>query len=350
MLDSTQEFYRKAPPDRGASSFVYPPTDGNIGFFAKALKAGCLVAIPTETVYGLAGIALDPAVCRSIFTLKGRPLIDPLIVHVGTETHLEQVAKVTPAARTLMEAYWPGPLTLILKKTKAVPDIVTAGKDTVAVRMPRHPVAQQLLATLDAPLAAPSANPFGYISPSRATHVADSFGKKVPFILDGGESEIGLESTIVDLTQPSAVEILRPGAVSAKEISEILDQPVDHHRRDVADEIAPDAPGMLASHYSPRTPLKLFQAGSVPPCQPGEALIFLRAPRTDAGGEDRFWLSENGSPDEVARNLFALLRRLDGAGYPCIWCERPPEAADGLLLAIRDRLIRAATKKKAGGP
>jgi L-threonylcarbamoyladenylate synthase len=342
--DSINEFYRKAPPDRGASSFIFPPTAANIRFFADAIRAGCVVAIPTETVYGLAGLALDPVACRSIFTLKGRPLIDPLIVHVSGVGMLEDLAIVTPQARLAITACWPGPLTLILKKKAVVPDIVTAGKDTVAVRMPRHPVARQLLSELGAPLAAPSANPFGYISPSKAVHVADSFGEKVPFILDGGESEIGLESTIVDLSDPAHVEVLRPGAVSARELGDILKVPVHHHKPEAQDAKAPQAPGMLTSHYSPHTPLCLFPYGSRPENREGDAVILLKAPATGRPQGDFYWLSENGSPDEIAKNLFALLRQVDRTGYRQIHCEMPAEATDGLLLAIRDRLIRAAAK------
>jgi L-threonylcarbamoyladenylate synthase len=348
--DSINEFYRKAPPDRGASSFIYPPTAGNLRFFSEALRAGCLVAIPTETVYGLAGLALDPDACRSIFSLKGRPLIDPLIVHVSSMEMLESLADVTTQARQVISNFWPGPLTLILKKKPVVPDIVTAGRNTVAVRMPRHPVAQQLLHDLKAPLAAPSANPFGYISPSKAAHVADSFGERVPFIIDGGESEIGLESTIVDLSDPASVTILRPGAISAQELSAVLQCPVSHHRKEAADtNVAQQAPGMLASHYSPQTPLSLFPHDSLPHALEGEAVILLKASAAGLRQENFYWFSESGSSEEIARNLFSLLRQADRQGYRRIHCELPPAATDGLLLAIRDRLTRAAAKKKAGG-
>jgi L-threonylcarbamoyladenylate synthase len=347
--DSINEFYRKAPPDRGASSFIYPPTAANIRFFADALRTGCVVAIPTETVYGLAGIALDPGACRSIFSLKGRPLIDPLIVHVNSVEMLESLADVTPQGRQVISAFWPGPLTLILKKKPVVPDIVTAGRDTVAVRMPRHPVAQQLLKELQAPLAAPSANPFGYISPSTAAHVADSFGGSVPFILDGGESEIGLESTIVDLCDPNRVEVLRPGAVSARELGDVLGRPVKHHRQEANDSNAQAAPGMLTSHYSPKTTLSLFPQHAIPEIGEQEAVLLLKAPATGRPQADFYWFSESGSPDEIGRNLFSLLRRIDRMGYRHIHCEVPSESEDGLFLAIRDRLLRAAAKKKAGG-
>lgn len=349
MPDSNNDLYRKAPPDRGASSFVYPPTPSNIRFFANAIHAGGLVAIPTETVYGLAGLALDPVACRSIFTLKGRPLIDPLIVHVSTEEMLNNLAIVTDEAAKVITEFWPGPLTLILKRKATVPDIVTAGRETVAVRMPRHPVARRLIEQVDAPLAAPSANPFGYISPSSATHVADSFGEKVPFILDGGQSEIGLESTIVDLSDPSSAKILRPGAISARDLSETLGIPVSYQSREASETGAPEAPGMLASHYSPKTPLCLFPADSVPREKQGEAIIQLKKPDSAPVRENLFWLSEDGSPGEIAQSLFSLLRQVDRGEYQRIHCEMPPSARDGLLVAIRDRLTRAAAEKKTGG-
>jgi L-threonylcarbamoyladenylate synthase len=333
----------KAPPDRGASSFVYPATGANLDFFAKALLEGCLVAIPTETVYGLAGLALNESACRSIFSIKGRPLVDPLIVHVPNSEMAEQLAELPPTFKTLTETFWPGPLTLILRKKDLVPDLVTAGKQTVALRMPNHPVALALLKKLQAPLAAPSANPFGYVSPVRPEHVAESFGDRVPFILDGGPCQIGLESTILDLSRPDRAEILRPGAISPEEIEDVLRIPIGIKEISVSDGEAAIAPGTFSRHYSPRTSLILFQETHAPEIREGEALVLLKRP-AGKSSDNVFWLSEDGDPAEVARSLFSLLRTLDSSGFTRIHCELPDPAAPGISTAIRDRLKRAASK------
>lgn len=351
MPQYVDQFCGKAPPHRGASSFVYPATPDNIVFFAEALRRGCLVAMPTETVYGLAGLALDESACRRIFQIKGRPLLDPLIVHVEDLAWANRLASLTPEAEKLAAHFWPGPLTLILRKKTVIPTIVTAGLDSVALRIPRHPVARSLLAAVGQPLAAPSANPFGYVSPSTAQHVADSFASALPFILDGGPAEIGLESTIVDLTNPAEVSILRPGGISAEAIGEVLGVPVGYRQPSPAPEngLALMAPGTLKRHYSPRTPLSLFDEGTRPPAQAMEAVVFLKAVREQHPSPHFYWFSESGDPGEIARNLFALLRRLDQAGHSRIWCESPRETAAGLTRAISDRLSRAAAKNKAGG-
>jgi L-threonylcarbamoyladenylate synthase len=336
---TSADFYAKAPPDRGASSFVYPATGANIAFFAKALEHGCLVAIPTETVYGLAGLALDEAACRSIFSVKGRPLVDPLIVHVAGIQMAEKLAELPVAFATLTEALWPGPLTIILKKRALVPDLVTAGKSTVALRMPRHPVALALLKALDAPLAAPSANPFGYVSPTRPEHVTASFSDRVPFIIDGGPCDIGLESTILDLTDPARPQVLRPGAISAQDIGEILKTRVEIREVTLHHDDAATAPGTFSRHYSPRTKLSLFETGSAPERNKGEAVVHLKRPEDDTDPAV-FWLSENGEPEVIARSLFTLLRSLDEKAFQEIHIELP--GTSGIGLAVRDRLKRAA--------
>jgi L-threonylcarbamoyladenylate synthase len=349
MAVDSVDFYRKAPPDRGASSFVYPPTPANIEFFARALQAGCVVAIPTETVYGLAAMALDTKACRAIFEIKGRPLVDPLIVHVAEPGWVGNLAEVPAELNLLAEAFWPGPLTVILRKKPVVPGLVTAGRPTVAVRMPRHPVAQALLRELGQPLAAPSANPFGYVSPSRAEHVADSFGDKVPFVLDGGPCEIGLESTILDLSVPSQPTILRPGAIAADEVTAVLNTPV--HQQNLKLKLNPNlnltqsapAPGTFSRHYSPSSQVILFPQGGEPTAKHGEAILFLQRPDT-LPSADCFWLSEDGNPATMARALFALLRKLDQAGFPRIHAEIPHEGCEGILTALRDRLNRAASR------
>ena len=188
---------------------IYSPTPVNLRRLAGVLRDGGLVALPTETVYGLAANALDARACRAIFRAKGRPTQDPLIVHVLDLAHAEELATFHPLARRLARRFWPGPLTLVLPKKICIPDIVTADRATVAIRSPAHPLTRQLLRRAGIPLAAPSANPFGYISPTTAAHVRDSLGKKISYILNGGACSVGVESTILDLTNPAALKILR---------------------------------------------------------------------------------------------------------------------------------------------
>src|SRR4051812_21102325 len=201
---------------------IYRPTLPNLRRLAQALQQGELVAIPTETVYGLAGHALDEKACRAIFRAKGRPANDPLIVHVLDLAHAEQLAEFNDTARRVAEKFWPGPLTLVLPRKACVPDIVTSGGDTVALRAPAHPLARKLLELARLPLAAPSANPFSYISPTSAAHVQQGLGRRIKHILDGGESAVGVESTVLDLTNPAKPVILRPGAIDEKMLGGFL--------------------------------------------------------------------------------------------------------------------------------
>ena len=322
--------------------FIYPPTEGNIAFFARVLQHGEVVAIPTETVYGLEALALNPEACQRIFTIKGRPLLDPLIVHVPRFEWIDDLAIVPPELDLLAKTFWPGPLTVILPKKARVPDIVTAGRPTVAIRIPRHPVAQALLKAVGQPLAAPSANPFGYISPSKAGHVAASFGERVPWVVDGGACEIGLESTILDMSVPASPAVLRPGAIGADEIAQVLGRPVELRRSVLEESETAVAPGTYARHYSPRTCLRLFEENALPTYRPGEAIIRLKRPLQTAA--DTFWFSENGDLAEVARALFDLLRAIDERGYDRVHCEMPRTDGSGLAVAIRDRLGRAAAR------
>ncbi len=321
---------------------------------AALLRAGEVVALPTETVYGLAANALDAGAVRKIFEIKGRPLLDPLIVHGLDEEFLAQVAEFTPAGRRLAAAFWPGPLTLVLPKKAAVPDVVTAGRRTVAVRAPAHPVMRAVLAACGRPLAAPSANPFGYLSPTRAQHVRDSLGAGAPWIVDGGACALGLESTIVDVSDEEAgVRILRLGPVTAEELSVVLGGTVrvetatGKKAEESGNKEGLLAPGMLERHYSPRTPLDLLEPGARPPgAAAGTRAAWVRLRREAAGdapaGVETFWLSERGDLAEAARGLYDLLRQLDGGGYARIWCERAAEA--GLGAAFNDRLRRGAAK------
>jgi L-threonylcarbamoyladenylate synthase len=325
-------------------------SDEELRVLSEALRAGNLVAIPTETVYGLAANALDPAACRRIFEVKGRPLIDPLIVHVTGEAHARKLAQVNDSAATLMARFWPGPLTIVLQRLEVVPGIISAGLPTVALRCPSHPLTRRLLELCGLPLAAPSANRFGYVSPTCAAHVEAGLGDRIDYVLDGGPCEIGLESTIVGLADPAHPVLYRPGAISREELAAALGVPValpaPRH-----DDGPADAPGMLSRHYSPRTRLELFDsaedAGRTPVEGAKEAVVFFTRPAEAvpawAVGAELFWFSESGQGSEAAHNVFALLRTLDEGGYGRIWVQKAPSG--GIGDAINDRLSRAAAKK-----
>jgi L-threonylcarbamoyladenylate synthase len=305
---------------------------GEVERAAALLRAGGLVVFPTETVYGVGAHALDPRAAARIFEVKGRPRFDPLIVHLaGLEGLAQVVARVPEAALRLAERFWPGPLTLVLPKTDAVPDLVTAGHDTVAVRVPRHPVAQALLQAAGIPVAAPSANRFGGVSPTRAEHVTLA----VDMILDGGPCAVGVESTIVSLAGERPV-LLRPGGLALEAIEAVVG----------AVEVPPEdalrtlAPGRQTRHYAPGTPLTL---AAHPTPGPGRAgLLCLTPPDAREGWAHVEVLSPTGDLAEAAANLFAALRRLDAAGLEHIFATPVPEL--GLGRAIMDRLRRAAAR------
>lgn len=330
---------------------VLPGKPTTVARLARALRRGELVAVPTETVYGLAGDALNPRACRAIFRAKGRPSNDPLIVHVFQRSQVDELAERNEAADRVMEAFWPGPLTLVLPKKPAVPDIVTSGQPSVALRLPSHPLFRKLLRACGRPLAAPSANPFGYISPTTAEHVRESLGKKIPYILDGGPCAIGLESTIVDLRDPSRPAILRPGAISRAQLEGVLGRRVSTAARQAPRAgHAAVAPGLLSKHYSPRTPLELrkrITRAELQSAPANEAFLLLRKPRFSLPAElsDRVsWLSDAGDLESAARALFDSLRRLDRQRWAKLHAELAP-GKSGLALAINDRLTRAAAKR-----
>jgi len=308
---------------------------------SERLHSGELVAIPTETVYGLAAAADDAEACAKIFQLKGRPLLDPLIVHVPDLAAAERIAVFNDAARLVASRFWPGPLTIVLPKRASIPAIVTAGLDTVAVRCPGHPVFRAFANFVQRPLAAPSANPFGYISPSRAEHVRDSFPQAGLPILDGGPCEIGLESTIVDLSSPEVPRYLRAGQITRETLAEVLGRPVavpDGGQSDKATALP--APGMLSRHYSPRTPTRMFTHGQAPAPMASVARVYFQRP-LGIREEGDFWLSENGCPEIAGRGLYALLRRLDeDPKWARIDIESPPESVN--TVALIDRLRRAS--------
>jgi L-threonylcarbamoyladenylate synthase len=303
---------------------------------AAHIRAGGLVAMPTETVYGLAADATNAAAIAALYALKGRPRFNPLIVHVASRADAEHLADFTPAARALAAAYWPGPLTLVLKACtdNAIADLVTAGLDTLALRVPAHPMALALIASSGRPLAAPSANRSGRISPTTAAHVAADFGAELPFILDGGATTLGLESTIIDASGPTPI-LLRPGALAAHEIEATLGQRLG---RPAHNPLAPSAPGQLHSHYAPRALVRLNALD----VRPNEVLLAFGTPlKTD--GRPALNLSPSGDLHEAAQRLFSALRQLDASGATTIAVMPIPD--HGLGEAINDRLSRAAAAR-----
>lgn len=310
----------------------------DIALAARWLKQNDVIAIPTETVYGLAGNIFSDEAIRKIFEVKQRPLFNPLIVHIGTrEQWHEVVSTIPPIAEKLADAFWPGPLTMVLPKKATISDLVTAGKDTVAVRMPDHPVTLELLKSLPFPLAAPSANPFGSISPTSAQHVERYFGKTLPIILDGGPCTAGIESTIIGFNDGRPM-VYRLGSISLEDIERIAG-PVEVRNKK---EIAPDAPGMLERHYAPNTPTYLtsdvaaFAAG-----RPDKAIGVLMFSVAISATNIKHLevLSATSDLKEAMANVYAALHKLDAAGVDMIVIERLPDF--GLGKSINDRLERA---------
>lgn len=305
---------------------------------ASLLKEGNVVAIPTETVYGLAANAFNEDAVRKIFEIKERPLFNPLIVHIKSIDFLEQLVNNIPTkARQLAQHFWPGSLTLILPKKEVVPSIITAGKDTVAVRVPNHPVTLALLNELDFPLAAPSANPFGTISPTEAKHVTDYFKDTVPMVLDGGICINGIESTIIGFEHDEPV-LYRLGSITVEEIEKIVGKITVKNKK----EVAPDAPGMLSKHYAPKTKTYLETDISAflkkhPKKKIGILLFNQRIENTEFIHQEI--LSESGNYKQAAVNLYAAMHRLDKLGLEFIVAERFPDIDLGK--SINDRLERA---------
>ncbi len=294
------------------------------------------MAIPTETVYGLAANALNPDAVVQIFDVKNRPHFDPLIVHVSSmDAAKNLVEEFPPLAQKLAKQFWPGPLTLVLKKKDIVPDIVTSGLDTVGIRMPHHPLTLELLKSLDFPLAAPSANPFGYISPTTAQHVADQLGEKIPFILDGGPCQVGLESTIIDLTTDTPI-ILRLGGLSVEKINECIGQV----NVNTSSSSSPSAPGMLVSHYAPHKKLVLGNIEELIIQHHHQKIAILSFEKTYSDFPNKV-LSSAADLNEAAKNLFAYMRQLDAQNPDLIIAEQVPEI--GIGRAINDKLRRAST-------
>ncbi len=312
--------------------------DSGFGAAAALIRDGGLVGMPTETVYGLAADATDDAAVARIFAAKGRPQFNPLIVHVADAGMAARYVEFPPVADRLAAAFWPGPLTLVLPRRAdcAISLLASAGLDTLGVRAPNHEIAQSLIAAVGRPLAAPSANPSGTISPTNAEHVQEGLGDKVDVILDGGPCPVGVESTIVKI-EGDAVFFLRPGGIAREAIEHIIGRPLSSApHTDI-----PQAPGMLASHYAPRTPLRLDAAAP----EPGEA--FLGFGNTTVEGPNALNLSPSGDVIEAAANLFAYLRTLDAlcTKHRLSYIAAAPIPLEGLGEAINDRLARAAAPK-----
>ena len=296
------------------------------------MRAGRLVAFPTETVYGLGGDATNERAVAEIFAAKGRPRFNPLIVHVPGLAEAEALAVVDDRARNVVARFWPGPLTVVLQRRGdcGLSLLASAGLDTVAIRAPAHEVAQALLRETGRPLAAPSANRSGRVSPTEAAHVFEELGERVSLILDGGRTQVGLESTVLDISGETPA-LLRPGGVTLEQLTRLLG-PVDVSAND-----SPKSPGMLASHYAPLLPLRL----EVVRASPGEALLAF-GPEAPSGFAEALWLSRAGDLSEAAANLFAMLRRLDRPPFTGIAVMPIPE--HDLGRAINDRLRRAAAR------
>jgi L-threonylcarbamoyladenylate synthase len=313
---------------------ILKPSDKALKKAASIIREGGLVTFPTETVYGLGANAFDAIAVAKIFEVKRRPRFDPIIVHVADFKDVGRLClKVDERARVLIKRFWPGPLTLVLPKSDIVPDIVTAGLETVAVRMPSHSVALELINEAKVPIAAPSANLFGCLSPTTAEHVAEQIRGEIDLIIDGGKCPIGLESTVLDLT--SKPTILRPGGLPLEEIEKVIGKV----------EIStlskrPRSPGQLPRHYSPRTPLKILKDENFNVQKGARAGLLAFKPQKDEMPFERIeFLSTSGNLREAAANFFSCLHRLDKAGLDIIYAEPVPEV--GLERAIMDRLRKA---------
>ncbi len=309
----------------------------------KLLTEGKLVVIPTETVYGLAANGLDETAVAGIFSAKNRPTFDPLILHVASIEQAQSLSIDWPEmADKLALAFWPGPLTLILPKADHVPDLTTSGQPTVGIRMPNNRLTLELLSTLPFPLAAPSANPFGYVSPTNAQHVADQLGDSIDYILDDGDCSVGIESTIIAIDNGTP-KVLRLGGLSLERIADVLGFPVLEHLNQNSN---PQAPGQLDQHYSPRCKLIALNTMPAEDIDPSVSIIYFskqeaqRSSDYNSSDGSHYYLSDSGDTNQAASNLFSTLRRLDQDNQKVAYFEWAPN--EGLGRAINDRLQRAA--------
>jgi L-threonylcarbamoyladenylate synthase len=330
-----------------------PVSPESISRAAEILRAGGLAAFPTETVYGLGADAYNPDAIVKIFEAKGRPRFDPLIIHIASIETLENVANLSLLNEgmrkklfQLAEKLWPGPLSFVLPKSEKIPGIATAGLETAAVRLPGHETAQKLIEQAGGAIAAPSANPFGAISPTRAEHVLDGLGDKVDIILDGGPTRIGVESTVLDMSG-DVIKILRPGGTPKDAITDIVKEQIANSKEQREEGLS--SPGLLKSHYAPRTPLTVLNKEEIirQPYEPGAAFLFFDGATKEEwlkgqGAQNTIVrnLSEKGSLSEAAACLFETLHELDKSGVSRIFAQFAPQ--DGLGEAINDRLRRAS--------
>ena len=308
------------------------------------LEDGEIVAIPTETVYGLAANALNEEAVLKIYEVKNRPQFNPLIIHVATFDAVKKwVKNIPPDAEKLAKAFWPGPLTLLLDKNEKIPDLVTAGHSKVAIRVPAHPLTLELLNKLDFPLAAPSANPSGYVSPTTAQHVKDGLEGKIPYILDGGSCDVGLESTIIGWDESGRAVIYRAGGISKEAIAQVLEQEVISLSTTAEN---PATPGMLKSHYATTTPLIAGGIEELINQFPNKKAILIKYKEYHPGYpiDLQFILTPNNNIQEAARNLFKTLREADQLNADIILAEYAPN--QGIGLAINDRIERARQEWK----
>jgi L-threonylcarbamoyladenylate synthase len=314
------------------------PTNNNIKISASELKNGNLVAFPTETVYGLGADGLNSIAVTKIFEAKQRPTFNPLILHVNSEKMLSKVAVVdNKKVKELIKTFWPGPLTLILPKRKIVPDIVTAGLDTVAVRMPNNKIALQLIKELGNPIAAPSANSFGKLSPTTAEHVVKQLGEKVDIVLDGGNCNVGVESTIVEVTE-SGSYLLRPGGISKEELKNIIGE-IEIKKN----EENPNSPGQLKIHYAPEIPIYFYDEKKVLNFADKKlGGLFFQKSKNEKYFTSIKILSTTGNLREAASNIFSFLHEFENENLDMIFVEKFKEK--GLGIAIMDRLTKAVNK------
>jgi L-threonylcarbamoyladenylate synthase len=319
---------------------ILPAISKNIKKASEIIRKGGIVAFPTETVYGLGADAFNSHAVARVFEVKNRPRFDPVIVHINPLIDIEQLClKIDERAKKLMEKFWPGPLTIILQKSSKIPDIITAGLPAVAVRMPSHPVALELIKEAGIPIAAPSANPFGYLSPTTAEHVNEQIGEKVDLILDDGKCPIGIESTVIDITKKEPI-LLRPGGLPLEDIEHVIGKV---KISDVSPE-RPHSPGQLPCHYSPYTPIKILENKKFTiPRGKKVGLLAFNSLDVELPYVKVEVLSPQGDLREAAANFFSCLHRLDGAGLDIIFAEPIEEV--NLGQAIMERLRRASTKK-----
>ena len=318
---------------------TFKPSDESTEAIVKLLKQGKVVALPTETVYGLAADGKNPDAVREIYRIKQRPVNNPLILHVSSIESATQLVELNPLAEQLMSAFWPGSLTIVLPKKNAVPDLVTAGLPSVGVRMPNHPWMLQILTKLGRPLAAPSANPSNYISPTNVEHVRSALSNRLDYVLDGGQCTSGIESTIVSMVDPKNPILLRPGPITKSDLECTLGRPLLEKIENSAPKNRPvDSPGQFKKHYSPRTPLVIEEIASLDTAD--VAYLHFKRSSSRSDSNNHFYLSDKADLREAENNLYSLLHQIDQGDFKKIVVDPIPSGSE--WNAIRDRLNRAS--------